>query len=170
MKKVLVIGSGGAGKSIFAKRLGRILQIEVIHLDAFYWNPGWVETPKPEWRKTVEELLRRDSWIMDGNFSSTLDMRLEACDTVIFMDMARRICLWRVIKRLIKYRNRNRPDMAEGCLEKFDIKFIGWVWSYRKRARPKVAKLLEENSEIKKVIWLRTQAEVEKFLACAKDT
>ncbi len=83
MRRVLVIGSGGAGKSTFARRLGDILQIDVIHLDTFYWRPGWVETPKPEWREIVLGLVQRESWIMDGNFSGTLEQRLEACDTVI---------------------------------------------------------------------------------------
>ena len=66
IRRVLVIGSGGAGKSIFANRLGELLNIEVLHLDKFYWRPGWIETPKAEWIKTVDELLKRDSWIMDG--------------------------------------------------------------------------------------------------------
>lgn len=85
MRKVLVIGSGGAGKTTFAKRLSKILNIEVIHLDALYWNPGWVETPELEWRKIVEGLIVRDSWIMDGNYSGTLDLRIKACDTVIIL-------------------------------------------------------------------------------------
>lgn len=164
MKKVLVIGSGGAGKSIFARRLSEVLNIEAIHLDALYWNPGWVETPKPEWRKTVEELLKRDSWIMDGNYSGTLDLRLEACDTVIFLDIARLTCLWRVLKRMAMYRNKRRPDMAEGCREKIDLGFISWVWNYSKRSRPKIVERLKKCSQSKKVIWLRSQSEVEKFL------
>src|SRR5580765_7184882 len=94
MKRILVIGSGGAGKSTFAKRLGEILKIEVIHLDSLYWKPGWIEPPKPEWKKTIERLLTRDFWVMDGNYSGTLDVRFEACDTVIFLDIARMICLW----------------------------------------------------------------------------
>ncbi|HVF90708.1 MAG TPA: AAA family ATPase, partial [Blastocatellia bacterium] len=108
-----MIGSGGAGKTTFAKQLGARLDVEVIHLDSIYWHPGWVETSKAEWLKTVEELLKLDSWVMDGNYSGTLDVRLQACDTVIFLDISRLICLWRVLKRLIKYRNRSRPDMAE---------------------------------------------------------
>jgi adenylate kinase family enzyme len=75
MRKVLVIGPGGVGKSTLATRLGELLNIEVLHLDKFYWQPGWVELPKPVWLKTVEELLRRDAWIMDGNYSGTLDIR-----------------------------------------------------------------------------------------------
>jgi adenylate kinase family enzyme len=167
MRKILVIGSGGAGKTTFAKRLSSIVNIDVIHLDTLYWNPGWVETPKTEWRKTVEALIERDSWIMDGNYSGTLDIRIEACDTVIFLDLATRICLWRVIKRAIQYRYGNRPDMAEGCQERLDLNFMRWVWNYKKRTRPKIVKLIEENSGSKRVIWLQSNAEVERFLAAA---
>lgn len=165
MKKVLVIGSSGAGKSTFCRRLNKILEIEVIHLDVHYWKPGWVETPKPEWSGIVEELLQRDSWIMDGNYSGTLDMRLAACDTVIFLDVARTICLWRVLKRWLLYKKERRPDMAEGCDENLNLPFLWWVWSYPKRTRPKILKRIEQASPGKRVIRLRTQDEIEKFLA-----
>ena len=164
MRKVLVIGPGGAGKSTFAARLGKLLKIEVLNLDKFYWSPGWLEMPKSEWLKTVEELLRRDAWIMDGNYSGTLDLRLEACDTVIFLDMDRKLCLWRVFKRAIKYRHRSRPDMAEGCHERLTLEFIQWVWNYSSRTRPKILKRLEANQGAKKIVWLRSPAEVERFL------
>ncbi len=164
LRKFLVIGSGGAGKTTFANRLSQILGIEVIHLDSLYWQAGWVETPKPEWKLRVEELVSRNSWIMDGNYSGTLDLRIAACDTVIFLDIAPIICTWRVFKRLLKYRNQRRPDMAHGCHEKFNWEFFGWVWNYRNRSRPKVIKLLQENSDKKKIIWLRSNAQVKKFL------
>jgi len=162
MKRVLVIGSGGAGKSTFARRLGALLELDVIHLDSLYWSAGWVEMPKDEWRKRVEELLSPGSWIMDGNYSGTLELRLAACDTVIFLDMSRLVCLWHLLKRAALYRNQRRPDMAEGCPERLNLDFVKWVWEYRKRSRPKVVRLIEATS--KKVIWLRSPAEVEKFL------
>jgi adenylate kinase family enzyme len=168
MRKVLVIGSGGAGKSIFAARLGELLNIKVLHLDKFYWRPGWIEMPKAEWLRTLEELMKRDSWIMDGNYSGTLDIRLEACDTVIFLDMARPLCLWRVLARGIMYWKGGRPDMAEGCHERFSLEFIRWVWNYSGRTRPKVVEMLKSNSERKKIVWLRTRSEVERFLARAR--
>jgi adenylate kinase family enzyme len=165
MRKVLVIGSGGAGKSTFAKLLGARLKIKVVHLDSIYWRPGWVETPKAVWLKTVEELLKQESWIMDGNYSSTLELRLKSCDTVIFLDLPRIVCLWRVMKRLFQYHNRSRPDMADECREKFNLEFIRWVWNYPKRTRPEVMERLKENSQGKKIILLRSQLQVEKFLA-----
>ena len=166
MRKVLVIGSGGAGKTTFANRLGEIVKLEVIHLDSVYWNPGWVETPKEAWLTRVAELLRRDSWVMDGNYSGTLDLRLQACDTVVFLDMAPPVCLWRVLKRMVLYWHRSRPDMAAGCPEQFSPKFIYWImWHYPKSSRPKIIKMLRENSAGKEVVWLRSHTDVEKYLA-----
>ena len=165
VRKVLVIGSGGAGKSVFASRLGALLKIEVLHLDRFYWRSGWSEPPKDQWRTTVDGLLRRDAWIKDGNYTGTLAMTVDACDTVIFLDLPRVLCVWRVLKRALIYRNDVRPDMAEGCREKLNLAFIGWVWNYPNRSRPKIVELLRSNSGRKKIVWLKSPSEVESFLA-----
>lgn len=165
MKRVLVIGSGGSGKSTFAPRLGERLGLPVIHLDKVFWRSGWVETPKDEWKRKVEELCGGDSWVMDGNYSGTLDVRLEACDTVIFLDLPRVLCTWRVLKRAVMYRSTSRPDMAEGCRERIDLKFLYWVWSYPDRRRPKILARLGELAASKKIYRLRSSVEVERFLA-----
>ncbi len=151
MKRVLVIGSGGSGKSTFARRLGKLLDIEVKHLDSFYWRAGWTKPGK-------------DSWIIDGNFGGTLELRVRHCDTIVFLDMSRLLCLWRVVKRRLIYRNRSRPDMSAGCKEKIDLEFLGWIWDYANRSRPKVVRLLKEHSASKRVVWLRSDSEVERFL------
>lgn len=165
MRKVLVIGPGGAGKSTVANQLGKLLNMQVIHLDKLYWHAGWIETPKSNWRETVAELLGRDAWIMDGNYSGTLDLRLQACDTVIFLDMSRALCIWRVLKRAIMYRNKSRPDMAEGCPERLTVEFLLWIWNYPRKTRPKVVRMLESAVAEKRIIWLRSQADVEHFLS-----
>lgn len=165
MRKILVIGSGGAGKSSFARRLGKLLDIEVIHLDTLYWKAGWVETPKAAWAETVAGLVRRDSWIMDGNYSGTFDIRFQACDAVVFLDMPRLLCLWRVLKRAVIYRNRSRPDMAAGCDEKLTREFILWVWNYPKTRRPRVLELMRRAGDGKQLVRLRSPAEAEKYLA-----
>ncbi|HEX8472794.1 MAG TPA: DNA topology modulation protein [Pyrinomonadaceae bacterium] len=169
MRKVLVIGSGGAGKSTFARRLGEVLGLEVIHLDTLYWNPDWIETPRDVWRERVAKLVEREAWIIDGNYSNTFDIRVEACDTLIFLDTARTVCLWRIIKRAFMYRNTNRPDMAEGCPERLSLEFVLWVWNYPTRTRPRVLELMKTNAERKMIVRLRSQSEIESFLASARD-
>jgi adenylate kinase family enzyme len=164
MKRVLVIGSGGAGKSTFARVLGERLGLPVIHLDKVYWRAGWVEPPKDEWRRKVEELCAGESWVMDGNYSGTLEVRLAACDSIIFLDLPRTLCLWRVLKRALIYRGTSRPDVAEGCHENLNMEFFLWVWNYRKRSRPKVLSRLEEHGGGKQIFILRSSAQVEKFL------
>jgi adenylate kinase family enzyme len=169
MKKILVIGAGGAGKTTFAWQLGDILGIEVIHLDSLYWRPGWVEPLKDEWAATVDGMLERDAWIIDGNYSGTLERRLEACDAVVFLVLPRSICVWRVVKRLVLYHNTTRPDMADGCPELFNLKFLVWIWNYPKRTRPRIVKLLSEERNARKEIWLRTPAQIDRFLADVRE-
>lgn len=89
MKRVLVIGSGGSGESTLARRLGELLHLEVKHLDQLYWRSGWHEPPKNEWLETVKELTSADSWIMDRNFGGTLEVRIQRCDTIVFLDLPR---------------------------------------------------------------------------------
>ena len=165
MRRVLVIGSGGAGKSTVAKRLGKLLDIEVKHLDKSYWQPGWTEPSKEDWLQKVTELTSGDSWIIDGNYGGTLEFRIQRCDTIIFLDMPRLLCLWRVTKRRLLYRKRSRPDMAEGCHEQLNPEFMKWIWNYSNTTRPNVIKLLEEHAQGKQVVWLRSNEEVERFLA-----
>jgi adenylate kinase family enzyme len=165
MKRVLVIGSGGAGKSTFARRLGEKTGLEIIHLDVLYWKPNWVESERDEWRKTIEEVIKRDSWIMDGNFSGTLDVRIPAADTIIFLDFPPAVCVYRILKRILVYRKGKRPDMAEGCGEKFDWEFTKWVWNYKTRSKPKVEELLKRFANEKTIFRLKSKSEVEKFLS-----
>lgn len=160
-----MIGSGGAGKSTLARRLGSRLGLPVVHLDVHFWRPGWVETPKPEWRRKVEEMCAREAWVMDGNFSATLDVRLAACDTVVLLDLPRALCVWRALKRWATYRNGSRPDMAAGCAEKFDLKFLRWVWTFPSQSLPTVLARIDEHAAGKRFVRLRSDAEVEKFIA-----
>jgi adenylate kinase family enzyme len=144
MQRILVIGCAGAGKSTFAKELGQKLNIEVIHLDSLFWNMGWVPTPKEEWRKRVNQLSQKEQWIMDGNYGSTLEIRLQYADTVIFFDLPRMQCLWGAVKRRFMYAGKTRPDMGAGCAEKIDVEFLKWIWDFNKNDRPHILELLNE--------------------------
>lgn len=164
MCKVLVIGSGGAGKSTLAAHLGERTGLPVVHLDALYWRAGWVETSKHEWTRTVEALVERDAWIMDGNYEGTLDLRLAACDTVVFLDTPRLVCLWRVIKRRVRFHRRTRPDMTEGCGERLTWEFVRWIWTYPQERRPRLLEKLAAVADEKQVVVLTSPSEVERYL------
>ncbi len=135
MRKLLLIGPGGSGKSTLATQIGAHTGLPVIHLDALYWRPGWIEPTREEWRATLAALLAQDAWVMDGNFGGTLERRLAAADTVIFFDLPPLLCLWRVLRRRVRYHGRSRPDMTPGCPEKIDLEFVWWILSYRGRKR-----------------------------------
>lgn len=164
MKKIAIIGSGGSGKSTLARRLGEFLKIEVFHLDALFWKPGWIGTSKDEQKLIQSELVEHENWIFDGNYSGTMDIRLNNADTIIFLDMPRTICAYRVIKRRLQYRNKTRPDMGEGCEEKLDLEFLKWLWEYPKTKKPVIMKKLESLSIEKEIIILTNPSEVEQFL------
>ena len=165
MKRVFVIGSGGAGKSTLARRLAHRTGLPLVHLDALYWRAGWQETPKQEWAHTVEELVQRDAWVMDGNYGGTLDRRLEAADTVIFLDLSRWICLHRAVRRRIQFHGRSRPDVAEGCAEQLNREFLRWIWNYPREKRPTLLGRLADLAREKNIVVLRSPAEVERFVA-----
>jgi len=117
----MVIGCCGSGKSTFSKQLKAMLNLELIHLDQYYWKPHWVESDSAEWSNKVQELANKEAWIMDGNYAGTMKWRIARADTIIYLDRSTLTCLWRVIKRTIQHYGKSRPDMPEGCKERFDL-------------------------------------------------
>ena len=142
MKRIMIIGSGGAGKSTFARQLGEVLHIPVHHLDAFYWKPGWIPTPNEEWDMFQEELVSNEQWIIDGNYGRTLDIRMKQADVIILLDFSRWVTVYRVIKRRIMYHGKTRPDLNKECPESLDFEFIKWVWNFRKARVPGIIEKL----------------------------
>jgi len=145
MRKILILGSGGSGKSKLARTLGNILKLPVINLDAFFWNPGWVETPKQEWERKVGKLIKGEEWIMDGNYGSALEKRLKVADTVIFLNYSRYLCLWR-------------------GHEKIDFEFIKWIWNYPRKIRPTILKILDEDCDGKKMFICNTPRQIKRLV------
>lgn len=167
-RRIMVIGSGGAGKSTFARRIHEITGLPLIHLDREHWRPGWVEPPDDEWRQKVEQLAALERWIIDGNYGGTVEIRLARADAAVFFDFPRRICLWRVVKRRFSTRRRQRPDMAEGCPEHLDLHFLRWIWGYRKTARPRILEALSSAPAATVILIVRTRAEVRALLKWAR--
>ena len=170
MRRVLIIGCGGSGKSYLARQLGPQLGLPVFHLDPLFWKPGWVETPQPQWRAIQEQLVRRPRWVIDGNHAPTLDIRLPVADAVIFLDVPRRLCLWRVVKRSLRHRRRDRIDRAAGCRERLNWSFLRWVWTFPRSGRPEVLDALARYAPGVHVVVLRRRREMHRFVqGCRPD-
>lgn len=136
MQRVLIVGCPGAGKSTAARQLAAITGLPLVHLDRHYWLPGWQRPDSASWRKEMENLVSQPVWIMDGNYSGTLERRLESADTLIHLDYPTWLCVWRVLRRTLSGFGRNRQDeLAPGCPERFDWSFLRFVIGYRKKQR-----------------------------------
>ena len=164
MRRVLVLGSGGAGKSTFARQLARRLQLPVIHLDAFFWQSGWVQASLDEFDAALGRALDRDGWVMDGNYTRTLPRRAAVCDTIVFLDIAPAICVWRLLKRRLLYAGKTRPDMPDRCPERLDWEFLIWVWTYPRHSRPQILECMATLRRDQRAVTLRTSTDIENFL------
>ncbi len=163
MKRVIIIGCGGAGKSTLARQLGELTGIPVIHLDKLFWKPGWVERTPEEFDPMVQEEMEKDAWIMDGNFNRTLPQRIQKCDTVIYLDFSRIACLLGVMKRVLTTYGTVRSDMGDGCPERVDLEFLKWVWHYNKNKRESNYRLLNEAPHAETIV-LKNRRSVRRFL------
>ncbi len=127
MQRVLIIGPCGSGKSTLARELAPRMGLPLVHMDQLGWQAGWIETEKAELRARIADAVAQDSWLIEGNYGSTLAPRLERADTVIYLDFPIRLCLWRLIRRVTTLRGQSRPDMPEDCPERFDLAFFWYV-------------------------------------------
>ena len=164
-QRILVIGCCGAGKSTFSKKLQSILKLELIHLDKYYHKPNWEEPKKAEWNRIVYSLIQKPSWIMDGNFSGTMNVRIKSADTIIYLDYPTLKCFWRVIIRIFKYHGVVRSDMANGCKEQFDLEFLHFVLTFNSKNRKGIIQKLNLVKDEKKVLVFKTNKQADKFLA-----
>ena len=164
MQRILVIGSGGAGKSTLAVTLAGRLGLPLIHLDRHYWHAGWRPTPSGEWERIVAALAAEPRWVMDGNYGGTLDLRLQRCDTVVFLDLPRVVCLARVLRRWFRHRGRTRPELTPGCEERLNREFLAWIWNYPARTRPRIVERLQRLRPDQRLIMLRSRRAVTTFI------
>jgi adenylate kinase family enzyme len=163
MRRVAIVGPGGAGKSTGARRLGELTCLPVVHLDEHYWHPGWVPTPDDEWREIVSGLAAADEWILDGNYSRTIDVRVQVADTVLLFDFSPLGNLARAMWRSIA--NHGQEIQAPGCPEHIDLEFWSWILHYRTRSRPRVLEHLEARGPDCTVHVLRRPRDAARFLA-----
>ncbi len=172
MKRIMVIGvSSGVGKSTFARKLGRALKINVYHLDAFYWQPNWVEAALEDFSKAQQIIVKQDQWIIEGNYSNTFEIRTEHADTIIYLELPLYVCLFRVLKRWLMNIGKTRIDMGEGCKEKLDwdfIKFIYTTYYPRKKKMHERFQSFQTSDSQKEIISLKNKEEIHSFIVKMK--
>ena len=164
MERIMIIGCGGAGKSTLARSLGEKTGLPVIHLDKLFWKPGWVSLSREEFDLVHQGAIEQEKWIIDGNFDRTMAQRMDRCDAVIYLDFSRWACVMGVLKRIITTYGTVRPDMGEGCPERFSLEFLVWVWNFNKNKRENIYNLLNQHPD-KEVHILKNRRSVRKFLA-----
>jgi len=154
MKRVVIIGPGASGKSTLARQLGEITGRPVVELDKVFWRPGLIETPRDQWAKLQQKLVLEDEWIMDGDLGpyDVIEVRLQAADTVIFLDFSLLRCAWRAMRR-----SRERVD------------FWLWLLRYRRQSRPYLMEAIGNHAANATIHVLRDPNAVRRFIADVVD-
>jgi adenylate kinase family enzyme len=167
MRRALVLGSSGSGKSTFARRLSRITGIPMMSIDAIYWQPGWRPSAPDSFETTMTQAANQPSWIMDGNYLTrgAGELRRARADAVFWFDLPRWVCLNGVLLRIAKSYGRVRPEMADGCPEQFDAEFIQYVWTYRARQRPKLLSFFEKLRPDQELVCFTSRSAADDYLA-----
>lgn len=157
-KKVIIIGSPGSGKSTFARSLHEITDIPLYHLDMLYWNADRTTVPKEVFRERLDQVMKNDAWIIDGNYNGTMEVRLQKCDTVIFLDYPCNVCVAGIKSRIGKVRS-DIPWVEH----ELDRDFLSFVIDFEKESKPKILGLFEKYPE-KTVITFHSRDEAEQYL------
>ena len=156
---ILIIGCPGSGKSTLARKLQELTGLPLVHLDLLYWNADRTTVPKEIFLKRLDKALKKDRWIIDGNYLSTMELRLARCDRVIFLDLPTQVCLEGVRSRMGK----ERPDMPWIEIEE-DPEFLSFIKDFQEKSRPVIRSLLERYPNVEQII-LTSREETERYLA-----
>ena len=167
MKRIAVLGVSGSGKTTLARTLHERLQLPLTHLDTVFWKPGWVKSSKSEFLERHEALITQDAWIIEGVYSSSFPSRMARADTVIYLDVPRLACVWRVYKRVLTTKGRDRSDLPPGCPERLpDWELLHYIWTWHARKHPSILEHLHTAREAgKRVLHFQSTQETQAWLA-----
>ena len=163
-KRIAIVGCGGSGKSWLSKRIAENGDYKLTHLDNEFWKPNWARTPKDEWVEIQRKLILEEKWVIDGNYGSTMEIRFEVADLVIFLDINRLLCMWRAATRTGKKRS-DLPDyLDEPSITNSEfIEFCKRIWNFR-RTDGKIILELHDKYPEKAFLHIRKQRDVKQLL------
>jgi len=166
MKRVVVIGCPGSGKTTFTRAVADRLHLPAVHLDGYYHQKEHdYYNDQPAWLRQVKDLAAGSRWIMDGNYASILSLRLQRADTVIFFDFPKHMSLYGVVKRAVQHRNKHRAEMPSDWQETINWEFIKFVWNFRRDMRGQTVQALEEANAPLRLVTLKNRKQVKAYLA-----
>ena len=159
MQKAMIVGCPGAGKSTFARGLSSITGLPLYHLDMIWHKPDRTNISEEEFDSRLGEIIKRDRWIIDGNYQRTLETSLKRCDTIFLLDFPLEVCLDGVKSRI----GQKREDMPWVEIE-LDDEFKQWILDFPKNQLPKTYGLLEKYKENKTVVIFKSRDEADAYL------
>lgn len=159
MKKVIVIGCPGSGKTFFAEKLNKKTGLPLFYLDAIWHKPDRTHISREEYDMRLADILRQEAWIIDGNYSRTVETRLRACDTVFLFDLPTEVCLQGAISRLGK----ERYDVPWVDKE-LDPKFQKEIERFSETVLPGIYTLLEKYKDGREIVVFKSREKADEFL------
>lgn len=161
MKKVLVTGNIGSGKTTLCKRLSSAFNLPAYHFDQIVWQPRWKRPLSEERERMTKELLAKNEWVVDGVSKEVM----ESADTIIFLDFPRWISAWRTLKRNLQCCFRTRPEMPADCPDYKNLPFIARIiWNFPRKQNPWILKEMAKARGTKTIIHIRSNKDLQKFL------
>ena len=164
MQRSMIIGQPGSGKSTLARKLGAITHLPVFHIDHIHWKPGWVERDRTEKTALCREIEKLPQWVFEGGHSATWLERLARADTLIWLDFGLLRRVGRVVRRTLVQYGETRPDLPEGCPEKFDGEFYRYIWRMRRSSRERMSRLFSSAAPEKTALKLSSIREIRTYL------
>ncbi len=160
MKRILIIGISGTGKSYTARKIRDITGLPLTHLDSIFWKENWVEADEPQVQGLILNEINKDSWIIEGYIEPCSEQRLKRADKIIYLDYNGLSASIGVLKRFLKHRKSPRPEMPAGNTDKFSLSFLKMV--FKRQERPEIESTIKGHED--KTLRLKNRSATKKYL------